>query len=89
VRDARDERFDFLGYTFGPHRDWKDGHWYPGASPSKKSVQRIKTKIGDLMSGEGKRGNWPCLTPPRPSSTLHNVVRLRTALVVTPKRAVR
>ena len=27
VRDARNERFDFLGYTFGPHRDWKDGHW--------------------------------------------------------------
>jgi hypothetical protein len=25
VRDARYERFDFLGYTFGPHRDWKDG----------------------------------------------------------------
>ena len=31
VRDARNERFDFLGYTFGPHRDWKDRHWYPGA----------------------------------------------------------
>lgn len=49
VRDARHERFDFLGYTFGPHRDWKDVHWYPGASPSKKSVLRIKTKIGDLL----------------------------------------
>jgi len=23
-----------------------------------------------LMSGEGKRGDWPCLEPPRPSSTL-------------------
>jgi RNA-directed DNA polymerase len=58
VRDARNERFDFLGYTFGPHRDWKDGHWYPGASPSKKSVQRIKTKIGDLLK-PGNKGAWP------------------------------
>ncbi len=23
-----------------------------------------------LMSGEGKRSDWPCLKPPRPSSTL-------------------
>src|SRR6185312_3723843 len=28
VRNARHERFDFLGYTFGPHRYRKDGHWY-------------------------------------------------------------
>src|SRR4051812_45293870 len=37
VRDARKERFDFLGYSFGPHRYRKDGHWYLGASPSQKS----------------------------------------------------
>ena len=49
VRDARQERFDFLGYTFGPHRDWKDGHWYPGASPSKKSIQRFKTEVRRLL----------------------------------------
>jgi RNA-directed DNA polymerase len=58
VRDARNERFDFLGYTFGPHRDWKDGHWYPGASPSKKSVQRIKARIGELLR-PGDKGPWP------------------------------
>src|SRR5438552_11402191 len=40
VKDARTESFDFLGYTFGPHRYRKDGHWYLGASPSKKSVQQ-------------------------------------------------
>src|SRR3954466_6619850 len=39
VKDARRESFDFLGYTFGPHRYRKDGHWYLGASPSKRSVQ--------------------------------------------------
>ena len=45
LRDARQERFDFLGYSFGPHRITSDGHWYLGASPSKKSVQRLKTKV--------------------------------------------
>jgi RNA-directed DNA polymerase len=49
LKNARTEHFDFLGYTFGPHRYRKDGHWYLGASPSKKSVQRIRTKIGDLL----------------------------------------
>ena len=49
VRDARQERFDFLGYTFGPHRYRKDGHWYLGASPSKKSVQRLKAEVGELL----------------------------------------
>ncbi len=42
VRNARHERFDFLGYSFGPHYYRKDGHWYLGASPSKKSVQRLR-----------------------------------------------
>ena len=36
----------------------KDGHWYLGACPSKKSVQRIKTKIGDLLQ-PGNTGAWP------------------------------
>ena len=58
VKDARRESFDFLGYTFGPHRYRKDGHWYLGASPSKKSVQRIKTKVGDLLVS-GNKEPWP------------------------------
>jgi len=58
LKDAREERFDFLGYTFGPHYYRKDGHWYLGASPSKKSVQRIKTKIGDLLVS-GNKAPWP------------------------------
>jgi RNA-directed DNA polymerase len=48
-KDARSECFDFLGYTFGPHRYWRDGRKYLGASPSSKSVQRIKEKIGDVL----------------------------------------
>ena len=58
LRDARRERFDFLGYSFGPHRYRKDGHWYLGASPSKKSVQRLKAKVGDLLV-PGNMGTWP------------------------------
>jgi RNA-directed DNA polymerase len=58
VRDARREPFDFLGYSFGPHRYRKDGHWYLGASPSKKSVLRLKAKVSDLMV-PGNMGTWP------------------------------
>src|SRR4051795_7525804 len=58
VKDARRESFDFLGYTFGPQRYRKDGHWYLGASPSKKSVQRIKTKVGDILVS-GNKEPWP------------------------------
>src|SRR5579872_2881028 len=48
IRQARKESFDFLGYTFGPQRFRKDGHWYLGASPSKKSVRRLRQKVGQL-----------------------------------------
>jgi len=58
IRDARRERFDFLGYSFGPHHYRKDGHWYLGASPSKKSVQRLKGKVSDLLV-PGNVGAWP------------------------------
>jgi RNA-directed DNA polymerase len=58
LKDARKESFDFLGYSFGPHRYRKDGHWYLGASPSKKSVQRVKTKISELLV-PGNMGAWP------------------------------
>jgi RNA-directed DNA polymerase len=58
VRDARRESFDFLGYSFGPHRYRKDGHWYLGASPSKKSVLRLKAKVSDLMVAGNTRA-WP------------------------------
>jgi RNA-directed DNA polymerase len=49
LKNARQERFDFLGYSFGPHRYKANGKWYLGASPSKKSVQRLKTKVGNLL----------------------------------------
>ena len=49
LRNARQERFDFLGYSFGPHRYKANGHWYLSASPSKKSMQRFKTNVANLL----------------------------------------
>jgi len=57
VRDAREEQFDFLGYSFGPHHYRKDGHWYLGASPSKKSVARLKRQVSDLLV-PGNKALW-------------------------------
>lgn len=58
VKNAREEHFDFLGYTFGPEHYRKDGHWYLGASPSRKSVQRLKGKVSDILV-PGEMGAWP------------------------------
>jgi RNA-directed DNA polymerase len=57
VKDARTEGFDFLGYTLGPKFAPQGGRRYLGASPSRKSVQRIKDKIGDLLTPRNK-GSW-------------------------------
>jgi RNA-directed DNA polymerase len=58
VRDARKERFDFLGYSFGPHRFKKNGAVYLSASPSKKSVQRLKTSVTDVLVPANMKP-WP------------------------------
>jgi RNA-directed DNA polymerase len=57
IKQARTESFNFLGYTFGPHRYRKDGHWYLGASPAKKAVTRIKEKVGQLLM-PGNTSQW-------------------------------
>ena len=49
LKNARQEHFDFLGYSFGPHSYKANGKRYLGASPSKKSVQRLKTKVRSLL----------------------------------------
>jgi RNA-directed DNA polymerase len=49
VCDGRREAFTFLGYTFGPMRYRKDGHWYLGAAPAKKGVQRVKGRIRQIL----------------------------------------
>ena len=55
--DARTDRFDFLGYSFGLHRFRQDGRRYIGASPSGKSVQRLKDKVGAILV-PGNMGRW-------------------------------
>jgi RNA-directed DNA polymerase len=49
VGNARRERFDFLGYAFGPHYSMRTGRRYLGYSPSPKSVARIKENVRDLL----------------------------------------
>src|SRR5580692_3968692 len=58
IKRGRREWFDFLGYTFGPHRLRKNGHVYLGASPSKKSVSRLRQKVGDLLVHQNV-APWP------------------------------
>jgi RNA-directed DNA polymerase len=49
VKDARTERFNFLGYAFGPRCYQRNGTRYLGASPSEKSVKRVKQKINAVL----------------------------------------
>ncbi len=49
IRNARKERFDFLGYTFGPHYSRRTGREYLGYSPSKKSVNRARRNVGEHL----------------------------------------
>jgi RNA-directed DNA polymerase len=58
LKEARREGFDFLGYTFGPQRYWKDGRWYLGASPSKKSVARLREKVNGVLTPRNSEP-WP------------------------------
>jgi hypothetical protein len=39
LRNARQERFDFLGYSFGVHWFETNGKWYLGASPECTAAQ--------------------------------------------------
>jgi RNA-directed DNA polymerase len=57
VCDGRREVFTFLGYTFGPMRYRKDGHWYLGAAPAKKAVTRVKGRIRQILR-PGNQAPW-------------------------------
>ena len=62
IQDARREKFDFLGYSLGPHGYRKTGQGYRGASPSKKSQQRIKEKVDELLQTNLTRP-WAAIRP--------------------------
>ncbi len=48
VVDAREESFDFLGFSFHLRRSRKSGKHYPHVEPSRRSVQRIKDRTKAL-----------------------------------------
>lgn len=56
VRNARQEQFDFLGYSFGLHYTQRVGKPYLGASASSKSVKRLKAKISETLRPQS--GPW-------------------------------
>jgi RNA-directed DNA polymerase len=58
LKNARNDHFDFLGYTFGPYYQRKDGRRYLGAGPSKKSVRRLTAKIDEILV-PGNQKPWP------------------------------
>ncbi len=49
IKNARQEEFDFLGYTFGTRWDPRTGQRYIGFGPSKKSVGKITEKVNELL----------------------------------------
>jgi RNA-directed DNA polymerase len=49
IKNARQEQFDFLGYTFGPRWDPRTGQRYIGFGPSNKSVGKITEKVSELL----------------------------------------
>ena len=69
LRDARRERFEFLGYSFGPHRHWREGKLYLGASPSPKSVARLRQSVRDHLQASH------CLPWPEIRDGLNAVLR--------------
>ncbi len=58
LREAKSERFDFLGYTFGPFWDRRTGRRYLGAGPSPKSRNRLKEKV-HALTVPGNMRPWP------------------------------
>ena len=57
LRKAWQGRFNFLGYSFGPHYFPKNGRKYLGASPSKTSVARLKQRISAILH-RGNTAPW-------------------------------
>ena len=49
LRHAREESFDFLGYTFGPMVSRRTGGKYLGVTPSKKRVKRFKQSLRAVL----------------------------------------
>jgi RNA-directed DNA polymerase len=55
IRQLPQERFDFLGYTFGRYYTPRTGRAYLCPQPSKKSVQRM---IGKIREATDRKTTW-------------------------------
>jgi hypothetical protein len=92
LRNARQERFTFLGYSFGPHYPYNlRVRMHMSASPSKKSVQRLKAKVRELLV-PGNNDPWPEVRDDL-NRTLRGLVDLLQSRVacssVPPRRSLR
>jgi RNA-directed DNA polymerase len=58
IRNARQEPFNFLGYTFGPACYTKTGGRYLAAQPSAQSLTRLKEKLHEVFH-RGNVAPWP------------------------------
>jgi len=58
TRDAGSERFDFLGYTFGPERYWRTGREYLAAQPSQRSQRALQARVRGILH-RGNQRPWP------------------------------
>ena len=67
VKYAREESFDFLGYTFKMMRSYVDGTPYLGATPAERAVKRLKDSVRSWLF----RGNV------RPLPVVVNVLNRR------------
>src|SRR5271166_3665761 len=60
VRDARQEHFDFLGYSFGPQHYRKDGHWYLGRARHRRACNASRSAWGRFSSPPTSRPGTRC-----------------------------
>jgi RNA-directed DNA polymerase len=51
IKDGRRERFDFLGYSFGPERlRTSRAGWYLAARPSQRSLGQLRASVAEVLS---------------------------------------
>jgi len=55
IRELPQDRFDFLGYSFGRYYTPRTGQAYLCPQPSKKSVQRL---IGEIREATDRKTAW-------------------------------
>jgi RNA-directed DNA polymerase len=49
IKDARRERLEFLGYSFGPQGGRQSSRWYVAAQPSRRSLGELRQSVAELL----------------------------------------